>query len=135
MSTLQRLKLAQKAAAQHQEVIAELNSLVHDINRCEQSISSLKRELEAANAKYPGQRTTREDIAYLTDLLECAKKKLAWEKQMTSLQKRTPVLLEKMNRLFHDPQNPPSEDMRTEMVRVLQAVQNAMERLQSARVD
>jgi uncharacterized protein YoxC len=135
MSTLQRLKQAQKAAAQQQQVISELNALVNDIDRCQNSISSLKRELEAANSKYQGQRTTREDIAYLTDLLECAKKKLAWEKQMTSLQKRTPLLLEKMNQLFHDAHNPPTEELREQMVRALQSVQTAMEGLQAARVE
>src|SRR5215467_4050801 len=92
MPSLKDLKLAQKTAQRHQQVISELKSLVKDIERCEKTMIALKTELEAANAKYPMPRTTRDDVAYLTALLDCAKKKLAWEKQIVSLQKRTPEL-------------------------------------------
>jgi DNA repair exonuclease SbcCD ATPase subunit len=135
MTSFRQLKLAQKAAAEQQEIISELNDLVHDIDRCEKTITTLKSELEEANAKYPGKRTTREDVAYLTELLECAKKKLSWEKQMASLQKRTPHILERMSRLFNDTDNPPPEQTRAEMVRALESVKACMERLQVARVD
>ena len=86
--------------------------------------------MAAINAKYPVPRGTQEDVAYLTDLLKCAKKKLGWEKQLASLQKRTPVILETLSRLLNDSENPPGEDMRAEMLRALQGVQAAMERLQ-----
>src|SRR5882762_293639 len=131
MSSLKEIRLAQKGAARQTQVILQLKSLVKDIERCERTIVELKNELESVNQKYQGRRTTREDIAYLTDLLACAKKKLAWEKHIGSLQKRTPEVLEKMSKFIHNSQNPPSEETRAEMLGSLQAVQAAMERLQS----
>ncbi|SRR6266567_4771020 len=135
MTSIKQLKLAQKGAVQQQHAISELNTLARDIERCEQTIANLKRELEAVNSKHQGTRTTREDVAYLSALLECAKKKLTWEKQMASLQKRTPAILEEISKLINDPKNPPPDPVREEMVRALQNVQTAMERLQSARAD
>ena len=133
--SLKQLKLEQKGAARQQQVISELNTLVKDIERSEKNIGDLKSELESVNTKHQGRRTTREDIAYLTDLLECAKKKLNWEKQMASLQKRTPLLLEEMSQLINDTKNPPTNETKAEMIRALQAVQNAMEGLQRVKVE
>src|ERR1051326_2054687 len=99
MLSSKQLKLADKAAQEQQKVLLQLNDLVKDIDRCEKTISALRTELEAVNEKHKNRNSTREDIAYLTDLLDCAKKKLAWEKQMASLQKRTPALLQTMTRL------------------------------------
>jgi hypothetical protein len=135
MSSIKDLKLAQKAANEQRQIISDLKTLVADIERCEKTILGLKQELEIVNSKHQGRRTTREDIAYLTALLECAKKKLAWEKQITSLQKRTPQLLERMSKLIHDPQNPPTEESRSDMLGSLHAVQAAMERLQHVKTD
>ena len=135
MSSIKDLKLAQKAANEQRHVISDLKTLVADIERCEKTINTLKEELDAVNSKHQGRRTTREDIAYLTALLDCAKKKLAWEKQITSLQKRTPQLLERMLQLIHDPQNPPAEESRNAMLGSLQAVQAAMERLQNVKTE
>src|SRR5690348_3768121 len=129
MSSLKELKLAEKSAALQREVVQELNALVQDIGRCEKTIADLQKELAEINGKYPSPRTTRQDIGYLTDLLKCANKKLAWEKQLASMQKRTPATLEKMAALLNDPKNPPPDAMRVEMLRALQAVQAAMERL------
>src|ERR1051326_7360918 len=120
MLSAKELKLQQKIAAQQRQVISELQALARDIERCEKSISSLKAELEAVNSKYQGPRTTRDDIGYLTGLLNCAKKKLAWEKQLISLQKRTPELLERMTALMHEPLAPPSEEVRAQMLDSLQ---------------
>src|SRR5262245_56820485 len=106
MPSLKQLKAEQKAAGQQLQVIEELQTLVRDIERAENTISSLKTELEAVNVKHQGRKTTREDIAYLTDLLKCANKKLAWEKQIASLQKRTPSIMERMTRLINDPSAP-----------------------------
>ncbi len=133
--SLKQLKLAEKAAGQSRLVIADLQSLVKDIERCEKTMTALKTELAAVNSKYQGPRNTREDIAYLTALLDCAKKKLAWEKNIASLQKRTPDILGKMMSLINDPQHPPSEDTRTQMLSSLQAVQLAMERLQQIKIE
>ena len=135
MLSPKQLKLAEKAAREQREVILQLNALVNDIDRCEKTIAGLKIELDAVNAKHQGRNSTREDIAYLTDLLECAKKKLAWEKQMASLQKRTPAILETMTRLMNDPQAPPAEQTRADMLQALQAIQAAMERLNQVRVN
>jgi hypothetical protein len=135
MSSLKQLKLSAKSAVQQQQVIAELNAIVKDIERSEKTIGDLQNELNAANSKYPTPRTTREDIGYLTELLKCANKKLAWEKQMASLQKRTPAVLEKMSGLLNDPKNPPPDEVRIEMLRALQSVQAAMERLQNVKVN
>jgi hypothetical protein len=135
MSSLKQIKLAEKVAGQSRVVIADLQSLVKDIDRCERTMTALKSELVAVNSKYQGPRNTREDIDYLTALLDCAKKKLAWEKTITSLQKRTPDILNRMMSLINDPQNPPPEETRNQMLASLQAVQGAMERLQHVKIE
>jgi len=132
MSSIKKLRHEEKSAALQQQVIAELNAIAKDIERSEKTVVALNRELQAVNAKFQGPRSTREDVAYLTSLLECAKRKLAWEKQISSLQKRTPSLMERMGALLNDPQSPPTADARDQMLRALQAIQAAMERLQSA---
>lgn len=124
----------ERSVAQQRRVIAELNTLVKDIERCDKTIIDLKTELEAVNEKHKNRSTTREDIDYLTDLLKCANKKLTWEKHMASLQKRTPALLEEMSRLLNDPKVPPADATRAAMLGGLQAIQSAMEKLQSAKV-
>ena len=131
MQSIKDLKLAAKSVELQQQVVTELNTLVRDIERCEKTIVDLQGELNDVNAKYPTPRTTRQDIAYLTDLLKCANKKLGWEKQIASMQKRTPTTLEHMARLLNDPKNPPADEMRANMLRALQGVQAAMERLQN----
>jgi hypothetical protein len=133
MSSLKQLM--EKSAAQQRQVILELHTLVADIERCQKTILDLKSELELVNAKHKDRQTTREDIDYLTDLLKCANKKLTWEKHMASLQKRTPVLLEKMSQLINDPKVPPSDETRAQMLQALQGVQNAMEQLQQVKVN
>lgn len=132
MSSLKQLKLEQKSAAQQQQVVVELNAIVKDIERCEKTILALNRDLQAINKKFQGPRSTRDDVEYLTGLLDCAKRKLAWEKQISSLQKRTPDLMERMTAILHDPKVPPSAEVRDQMLRALQAIQSAMERLQAA---
>jgi hypothetical protein len=133
MSSAKDLKLEQKAAAQQLTLLGELNLLVKDIERVEKTITLLQGELGGINSRYQGPRTTREDISYLTALLDCAKKKLAWEKQISSLQKRTPQLLENMMQMLQDPRNPPSEEIRAKLLAGLQAIQASMERLQSVK--
>jgi len=135
MSSLKQFKLAEKNAARQQQVIAELDALVKDIERCEKTILDLKGELEAVNRKHQARKTTREDIAYLEDLLKCAHKKLTWEKHIASLKKRTPDVLQRMAALINDPQTPPNEEIRAGMLRALQRVQAAMERLENVKVD
>jgi len=132
MSSLKEIKLAEKSLAEQKSLVGDLNGLLKDIERCEQTIVNLKAELKGINARHQGPRTTREDIEYLSGLLACAKKKLTWEKQLASLQKRTPLALEQMTRLLIDPKNPPPEQVRTGMLEALQGIQAAMERLQKA---
>jgi hypothetical protein len=135
MTSARQLKLEQKGTSQLQRAISELQKLAQDIGRCEKTISALQGELAAVNTKHANRQTTRDDIAYLTALLDCAKKKLGWEKQIMSLQKRTPVLLEEITRLMNDPKNPPPEELRAQVLESLQQVQATMERLQSARAE
>jgi hypothetical protein len=135
MSSIKDLKLAEKSVVLQQEVVAELNTLVRDIERAEKTILDLQTELAAVNTRYPSPRATRQDIGYLTDLLKCANKKLAWEKQIASMQKRTPATLEKMALLLNDPKNPPADAMRVQMLQALQGVQAAMARLQNMKAE
>ncbi|HEV2391099.1 MAG TPA: hypothetical protein VG146_01915 [Verrucomicrobiae bacterium] len=131
MLTPKQLKLAQKSAAEQRQVIKELNALATDIERSEKTVTQLRGELEALNVKFQGPRTTRDDIGYLSGLLDCAKKKLAWEKQMASLQKRAPAILERVSKVIDDALAPPPDEVRAELLRGLQAIQAAMERLQN----
>jgi hypothetical protein len=135
MSSLKQYKQAAKSLARQQEVITELDALVKDIERCEKTILDLKADLEGVNEKHAGRKTTREDIAYLEDLLKCAHKKLTWEKHIASLKKRTPATLEKMASLLNDPETPPGDEVRAGMLRALQGVQAAMERLEKVKVE
>jgi len=130
MLSIKDLKLAEKSAAEQRELVLELNNILKEIERGETTITALKADLESINNRYKGPRSTRQDVEYLTELLACAKRKLNWEKHLASLQKRTPSALERMTRLLADPKNPPAEEVRTEMLRVLQAIQAAMEKLQ-----
>ncbi len=134
MSSLKQYKLAARSAAQQQRVITELEVLVKDIERCEKTIVDLKNDLEAVNYNHAGRKSTRDDIAYLEDLLKCAHKKLTWEKHIASLKKRTPATLETMASLINDPQAPAGNEMKTGMLRALQSVQAAMERLEKVKV-
>src|SRR4051794_28230377 len=131
MSSFKEIQQAEKSALRQQEVIAELNNLSRQIDRAAETINNLQAELAAVSAKYPAKRSTREDIAFLTDLLKCANKKLAWEKQIGSLQKRTPALMEKMTAVLNDHKYPPAEQTRMEMLQVLQGIQSTMERFQT----
>ena len=133
MSSLKQIKQAEKALSRQQQVVREFNLLVGDIQRCEKTIRELQAELESINARYPGQRTTREDVAYLSDLLKCAQRKLAWEKSIASMQKRTPSLLQELATLMNDPENPPGDQAKAEMLDALQSLQGAMERLQNVK--
>ena len=88
--------------------------------------------MNSANAQFQGQRSTAQEVEYLTILLACAKRKLAWEKQIGSLQKRAPALLAKMTGILNDQYFPPTEELKAEMMHSLQIVQAALERLQAS---
>lgn len=135
MISSKQIKEADKSLLQQRHLITELNAVVKDIERCEATMAGLKTKLEEANAKFQGPRATREEIGYLTALLDCAKKKLAWEKQLASLQKRTPPLLQEMTAIMNDPRNPPAEEMRGQILQALQKIQAAMERLSAVKMD
>ena len=118
-------------AAERRKVLAEMTQLVESIERCEQTIAAVMADLNAINAKYQGTRNTREEIEFLQVPLDCAKRKLAWEKQISSLKKRAPSLLEGMTKIMSDKLHPPSEELKTQLLRGLQSVQSALERLQA----
>src|SRR2546423_479746 len=134
-SSLKKYKVAAKAVANQQQILSEFETLARSVERCEKTICDLKTEFEAVNLKHQNRQTTQDDIAFLTDLLKCANRKLGWEKQIASLKKRTPALLEEMVKLLNDPNNPPEEEMRAAMLRTLQAVQLSLERLEKAKVE
>jgi hypothetical protein len=129
MSTDRNTQRAQIRAAERKRIVSELNQMAADMARCERTIDAVMKELNAVNAKYQGPRTTRQDVEYLTVLLDCAKRKLAWEKQIGSLRKRVPALLESMTGVMNDKEYPPSDDLKVEMLRSLQTLQGALERL------
>ncbi len=119
-------------AAEHRRLLADLKDLGVGVHRCQETIASLMAELSSANAKFEGQRSTQQEVEYLTILLACAKKKLAWEKQISSLQKRAPALLVEMTGALNDKDFPPADELKVEMLRSLQIVQAALERLQAS---
>jgi chromosome segregation ATPase len=131
MPSIKQIKAIEKNLLRQKEIIEELNSLVRDIERCERTITELQTELEGVNVRHQHRKTTRDDIAYLEDLLKCANKKLVWERQIGSLQKRTPPVLERMGNLLNDPNAIGDGETRAGMLRSLQALQGAMARLQS----
>jgi len=133
MSSIKDLKAAQKSAAEQRQMILELKTLVADIERCEKTISAVNGELTRVNAKYQGQRNTRQDIEYLSVLLDCARRKLAWEKQMENVAKRTPVVLAQVSSVMNDTTYPPDDQTRAQVVAFLQSVQTAMTRLEIAK--
>jgi hypothetical protein len=131
MHSIKQIKAVEKNLLRQKEIIDELNALVRDIERCEKTIVELQSELESVNVRHQNRKTTRDDIAYLEDLLKCANKKLVWERQIGSLQKRTPPVLERMGNLLNDPNSVGDEQTRNGMLRSLQALQGAMARLQA----
>ncbi len=122
----------QVKAAGHRRLLEELKDLAMSVNRCRNTITSLMTELNSANARFQGQRSTKQEVEYLTILLACAKRKLAWEQKIASLQKRAPALLAEMTTALNDKDFPPTEELKTEMMHSLQMVQAALEQLQSA---
>jgi len=131
MSLERYTQTAHVKAKERQKVLAELQQLASDIERCQETITAVMAELSAVNAKYQGERSTRQEVEYLTVLLACAKKKLVWEKQIASLKKRAPDLLENMSKIMNDRDHPPTEELKAAMLRSLQIVQGALERLQA----
>ncbi|MGN6386481.1 MAG: hypothetical protein ACTHMT_09595 [Verrucomicrobiota bacterium] len=134
MATSKEIKLEQKVASQQKEIILELQALVKDIERCELSTQTLKAELESVNLRHANRQTTQDDIHYLEDLLKCARKKLVWEKQMASLQKRTPDLMSRVEAVVNHPQSNPDESTRNTLLESLKNVQTSMHRLQSVKI-
>jgi hypothetical protein len=123
--------MSQVRAAERRRLLAELNQLAVDVGRCEKTIATVTADLSSANAKFAGERSTRQEVDYLTILLDCAKRKLALEKQIASLQKRAPSLLESMTAVLNDRDFPPSEELKAQMLQSLKSVQGALERLGS----
>ena len=121
-------------AAERRRVLAEMQQLAASIARCEETISSVMADLKSANEKFQGDRSTRQEVEYLTILLDCAKRKLSWEKQIASLKKRAPELLERVSKIMKDRDHPPSDELKSEMLRLLQIVQGALERLQGQEI-
>jgi hypothetical protein len=133
MASSHAKRLLRRSLHLRDEMLDDLRTLVKSIERAETLLAELKRDTVAMNARHQTQRTTREDIAYLEDLLKVARKKLAWEKQMESLAKRTPDVLAKVTATMNDTANPPADHIRTSVLELLQTVQVAMARLDAAK--
>ncbi len=129
MSLNRYIQKAHVKAAEGRRVLAEVSKLATDIGRCERTISSVMADLNAVNAKYGSTRNTREEVEFLRVLLDCAKRKLAWEKQIASLKKRAPAMLESMSGIMNDQECPPSDELKMQMLKALQLIQSALERL------
>ena len=135
MTSSRHFKLREKSLARQLEVIKELDRLGKDIERCERTIGELKTELDEVNAKIRTRASTREEIDYLTALLKVANKKLVWEKNMSSLQKRTPDIMGRVSQLVNDPKSPLDDQEKASLVPSLNAVQAAMQRLAASKVE
>src|SRR5688500_15864774 len=129
MSTSRQIKEEQRVTGQQKGLVGELQALANDIERCDKTVQSLKTELQSINERHANRTTTQHDIAYLEDLLACARKKLVWEKQITSLQKRTPELMQRVEALVNHPNSNPDEETRTALMTSLTQVQASMTRL------
>ena len=134
MSTSRQIKEEQRVAAQQKSLIGELQALAIDIERCDKTVQGLRTELLAVNERHANRTTTQHDIAYLEDLLACARKKLVWEKQITSLQKRTPELMERVEALVNHPNSNPDEETRNALMTSLTQVQTSMKRLNEVKI-
>jgi hypothetical protein len=133
MASSRTKRLLRRSVLLRDEMIDDLRTLVKNIERAETLLLELKREAEAMNTRHPAQRNTREDIAYLEDLLKVARKKLAWEKQMESIATRTPDVLSKVTTAMNDTDHPPADHVRASVLELLQTVQVAMGRLDAAK--
>lgn len=134
MSTSRQIKEEQRVTAQQKGLVGELQALVNDIDRCDKTVQSLKAELQSINERHAGRTTTQHDIAYLEDLLACARKKLVWEKQIMSLQKRTPELMQRVEVLVNHPSSNPDEETRNALMSSLTQVQGSMKRLNEVKI-
>ena len=128
MSTSRQIKEEQRVTAQQKGLVGELQALVKDIERCDKTVHGLKEELLKVNERHANRTTTQDDIAYLEDLLACARKKLVWEKQIASLQKRTPELMQRVEALVNHPNSNPDEETRNALISSLTQVQATMKR-------
>ena len=128
-------RIARKAALRQLEVVEALEALANSIGKADTMINELKEQMEAVNAKHEHRKTTAEDIAYLEDLLGCARKKLTWEQQMAKLSKRIPEVLEIVSSVMNDPESAPSDETRVAVVQLLHKVQESMVRLEQAKGD
>ena len=133
MATPRQLKEAQRVAFQQREIIEELQTLGRDIERCEKTIIDLNGEIQSVNAKHADRKTTQDDIHFLEDMLACAKKKLVWEKQLASLQKRTPDLMKRVEAAVNHPESNPDEQTREALLGSLNAVKAGIQRLSEAK--
>ncbi|HKX61629.1 MAG TPA: hypothetical protein VJS65_07290 [Verrucomicrobiae bacterium] len=132
MSSRKEYRQAAKSVSKQHEVTLELQSLLASIEKAERTITELKSELEEANRTHQVRTTTQQDIDFLTALLKCANKKLGWEKQVSSLKKRAPGVMQELATIMQDTKNPPSEETCAMLLQTMQQVKAAMERLEKA---
>lgn len=130
MSVDRYTQTAHVKAAERRRLLDDMKQLAADIDRSQATINAVVANLNAVNQKFQGDRNTKQEVEYLTALLDCAKRKLAWEKQIASLQKRAPAMLESMTRVLNDNDHPASDELKAELLKSLQSVQAALQKLQ-----
>ncbi len=132
MMTAKYLRQLERNTARENRILADLEAMAKDVERCEKTLVDLQQNLTALNSKYKGPRSTQQDVEYLSGLLDCAKKKLVWEKHIGSLRKRAPALAEEVSALLSNPRTARPEETRAKILIPLEQVRAALERLQAA---
>ncbi len=132
MMTAKYLRQLERNTARENRILADLEAMAKDVERCEKTLVDLQQNLTALNSKYKGPRSTQQDVEYLSGLLDCAKKKLVWEKHIGSLRKRAPALAEEVSALLSNPHTARPEETRAKILIPLEQVRAALERLQAA---
>ena len=134
MSTARQIKTEQRVSGQQKGLVGELQALVKDLERAEKTVNSLKSELGSVAERHANRTTTQHEIAYLEDILACFRKKLVWEKQIASLQKRTPELMQRVEALVNHPQSNPDQETQDALMTSIKEVQAAMNRLNESKL-
>ena len=134
MSTARQIKTEQRVSGQQKGLVGELQALVKDLERAEKTVNSLKSELGSVAERHANRTTTQHEIAYLEDILACFRKKLVWEKQIASLQKRTPELMQRVEALVNHPQSNPDQETQDALMKSVLEVQASVKRLNESKL-
>ena len=133
MASSKALKLGRKSALSQRDVLVELDALMKSIARGEKMILELKEEMELVGTKHQHRKTTRDDIAYLEDLLRLREEEAGVGEPDGEPRQAHAGATRKVLRDDERRQNPPDGEVRAGIMRALQSIQGAMERLDKRR--